>query len=546
MQNIYFIDNESIKRTAKAIQKTNPAFKHTVILNDLALLLGYDSYNHYEHYLTNIVLSKNTQLNKLKVLTKIDSINLLILQNKFKEELEDKGYVINGLYFINKVIENQKKGFIEHSYLSLYSYIYYLPLIYLNSEKIDDNYLYNSNDIVLESIIKLVKSEYEIMGVNEIHEIVQEITLADDYSSDETLLAKFEALSKDLRTRGIYYYIKSILDNFEYDEGILSGMILKGYCTERILHELNVRLNKLEWKEREIPVFFKNEILTNINSFFPLIKEVVTESNPIMFGRHIDSTPFFVNNDYLHSNISLLGIPGSGAGAWLYSMVFQFLMHNRGCCIINPIHQVYSDLYVDKIASSLNKKNDVLKLNRGNNTKLIANSIHNEKLLLINGNTGVDYRRQIDYEKLGNEYFNLIIKDLSEHFFTSKFRNKKIPYYIIVDEAHNLEPISEETKRNIKKLNNLNIYFIFQSQIHRNFINALCDLTVITNYSINCYEKSDSFEFSQIIKGIKSKQNILGQSGPSKSSPPVFSVIYKNEFKDQFIIEIDEKLFEND
>lgn len=47
------------------------------------------------------------------------------------------------------------------------------------------------------------------------------------------------------------------------------------------------------------------------------------------------------------------------------------------------------------------------------------------------------------------------------------------------------------------------------------------------------------------MKDIQSTQNILGQSAPSKSSPPVFSVIYNGEFKDQFVIEIDEHLFDN-
>lgn len=56
MNTIYFIDNESIKRTAKSIQKQNQTIKYTVILDDLSKLLGYNSYNHYEHYLTNLML----------------------------------------------------------------------------------------------------------------------------------------------------------------------------------------------------------------------------------------------------------------------------------------------------------------------------------------------------------------------------------------------------------------------------------------------------------------------------------------------------------
>ena len=108
MKTIYFIDNESIKRTAKAIQKTNPTLKYTIILDDLAKLLGYTSYNQYEHYLTNAILSHSSTLSELKALTKIDSIKLALLNNEFVESLNSIGYVIDDLYFMNKIIENQK------------------------------------------------------------------------------------------------------------------------------------------------------------------------------------------------------------------------------------------------------------------------------------------------------------------------------------------------------------------------------------------------------------------------------------------------------
>lgn len=135
MKTIYFIDNESIKRTAKAIQKTNPTFKHTVILDDLAKLLGYTSYNQYEHYLTNAMLSHHSTLSELKALTKIDSIKLSLLNNEFVEALNSIGYVIDSLYFMNKIIENQKQGFLDYSYLNLRSYLYYLPFVFIQFQK---------------------------------------------------------------------------------------------------------------------------------------------------------------------------------------------------------------------------------------------------------------------------------------------------------------------------------------------------------------------------------------------------------------------------
>lgn len=546
MKTTYFIDNESIKRTAKAIQKENPTFKYTIILDDLSKILGYDSYNQYEHYLTNIVLSKDTSLNRLKVLTKIDSIKLLLLKNEFKSDLESKGYSINGLHFINKIIENQKKAFLEHSYLSLYAYMHYLPLVYLNSEAIDEKYITNLKYESIQPIINLVKSEYEIMGIEAIHELVKEITLSEDYSLDETLYEKFNALNKNLKTRGIYYYIKSIVEEFEYDEGLLTGMILKGYSTDKIEHALNVKLKKLQSTEKEIPVFFKEDMLSKTYEFFPMIKNSVTELNPIMLGRNPDLTPFLANSDYLRSNIYLLGLPGCGNSPWLYSMMFQFLMNNRGFCVIDLMSETPMKSYIEKMANSLNKKNDIFTFTRGFNTKLLATSIHNEKLVVLNCGTESEHRRKVDVYKLANDYFEQAIKEISEYFFTAKFRNKKIPYYItILNDPYSLKDINDETKKIIKKLNSLNIYFIFESYTHSESINELCDLVLVPTGCLNHYSTNESFEFSQLMKEIKSKPEIIGTGGPSKKLPAVFSVIYKNEFKGQAITEFDEQLFDH-
>lgn len=546
MKTIYFIDNESIKRTAKAIQKTNPTFKHTVILDDLAKLLGYTSYNQYEHYLTNAILSKDNSLSSLKVLTKINSISLLLLSDRFIKELTVQGYSVDSLYFINKILDNQRQGFLDHSFLDLNSYIYYLPFVFKSHLAIsyfDNLQMYDRN---LQAIINTVIDEYKIMDMEAIENLINRMKTSPDYSDDMELCNEFSKFSRDLKTRGIYYYIKSIIEDFDYDEGYLTKLIFEGHSVEKIEHHINIRIQQQKLvNNEEIPVFFKTDKYVTLQNYYPFIRNSVTEANPFIFGRHVDQSPFFATDEQLHSNISVLGVPGTGKGVFIHSFMFQLMMNNRGFCVMNPFGETYSTTYIKNMATLLNKKDDLFVFNTDASTKLIASSIHNDKIVYTTFDTRDDARRRVDTLKLGSMRFEQIVTALTEYFFTAKFRNKKIPFYIIVEEAHNLMNINENTANMIKKLNALNIFFVFDHQIHEDYINDLCDVTLVTNSSFFLFKNAQNFEFKKLMINLYEQDQLIGTTGPSKKLPPVFSIIQKGVHVGQFITEIDEELYEN-
>lgn len=543
MKTIYFIDNESIKRTAKAIQKTNPTFKYTVILDDLAKLLGYTSYNQYEHYLTNAMLSHSSTLSELKALTKIDSIKLALLNNEFLESLNSIGYVIDNLYFMNKIIENQKQGFLDYSYLNLRSYLYYLPFVFYPVSKITSVDVSKINSFHFQDIVQMLMNEYKSINLNDINDLIQKLKKSPDYSADLDLYNQFNNLNKHLKTRGIYYYIKSIIEDFEYDEGLLTKLIFDGNSPEKIEHLLNLKLNN--FYHMDVPVFYKEDNKNYTQNYFPFIKESISENNPFIFGRHVDKSPYFATNEQLHSNISVLGVPGSGKGAFIHSLMFQLMMNNRGFCLINPLGHVYSANHIKRMATLLNKKNDVFIFNTDHNTKLIASSINNDKIIYTTFDTRDDSRRKVDTLKLGSNRFEQILIALTEQFFTSKFRNKKIPFYIIIEEAHNLMNINENTAKMIKKLNELNIFFIFDHQFHEDYINDICETTLVSNSSFFLFQNAHNFEFKQLMTNLYKNDKLIGTTGPSKKLPPVFSIIEKGIHVGQFITEIDEELYDS-
>lgn len=542
MKNIYFIDNESIKRTAKKIQKENQKIKYTIILDDLAKILGYDSYNQYEHYLTNIILSKETKLNNLKALTKIDSINLLLLKKDFILQLSNKGYFINDLYFIDKIINYQYEGFINYGYLNLYSYLYFLPFIHKEID-LHCNHKEFLNCGKLTSLINGLINYYKTIDINFINELINNL-IQDEELNDINSNEQLNLLSKELKTRGLYYYIKSVVEDFEYEEGLLTMLILKGYSIERIEHELNIRLRNID---TTIPVFFKpikNDLQYN---YYPIIKSNITESKPFIFGRNNSNEPVYATKEELHSNISVFGLPGCGKSNFVITFIYQALMNNRGICVINPALNVYSKKSIEFLSASLNKKQDIFNFNKNHNMRLLASSIHNEKISLVsyNDNDSTTRTRNDDFYKSNEDFFEKILTNINDYFFTAKFRNKKIPFYIVVEESHNMENISEKSISLIKKLNALNIFFIFEHQVYSKEINQLCDLTVISHMSLNFFANQfNSSNLYPAIQMLAENSELIGINGPSKELSPVFSVIHKNELKKQFIIYSDQKLVE--
>lgn len=541
MKTIYFIDNESIKRTAKAIQKTNPTFKHTVILDDLAKILGYSSYNQYEHYLTNAMLSNNSGLSDLQALTKINSIELVLLKKRFLQQLNEKSYSVDTLHFVDKIISNQQQGFLEHSYLDLKSYVYYLPFVFNDMDTL--TFADSINRHNLQDIIKVVIDYYQSIDMAAVKTLINQCKSNPDCLGDEHLYAQFNNYNNNLKTRGIYYYLKSVIEDFDYDEGLLTKLILNGDSVEKIEHELKYRMNKMH--DSQIPVFFKKDKQTFENNYFPFIQSSISENKPFIFGKHVDKTPFFADIDYLRSNISLLGVPGTGKGSFLYTFVFQLLMNNRGVCIINTAGETFMDRYIKHIANFFNKKDDVFVFNKDANVRTIAGAIHNDKILLTSCARKIDARRGIDIYETGRERFEAILTGLTEYFFTAKFRTKKLPFYIIIEESHMMTDISVNAKIMIKKLNALNIFFLFDSQVYEKSVHEICDTQLISNSSCWLLKNSSSFEFSQLMKQMEADSTLIGKHGPSKALPPVFSLIHKEQYVDQFIIEVDDGLFEN-
>lgn len=543
MKTIYFIDNESIKRTAKAIQKTNPTFKHTVILDDLAKILGYSSYNQYEHYLTNVMLSNNSGLDNLNALTKINSIELIFLKKKFLQELTKKSYSVDTLHFIDKIISNQQQGFLEHPYLDLKSYVYYLPFVFKDIDKLNfaDSNLINSHD--LQDIIKIVMDYYQSIDMAVVKTLIEQFKSNPDCLEDSDFYSQYNDYNTNLKTRGIYYYIKSIIEDFDYDESILTKLILNGASVEKIEHELNYRIDKIH--NIQIPVFFKKDKQTFVNDYFPFIQSSISEKKPFIFGKHVDKTPFFADVAHLRSNISLLGVPGTGKGSFLYTFIFQLLMNNRGVCIMNTAGETFMDRYITHIANFFNKKDDVFIFNQDSHIRTIAGAVHNDKILLTSCARRMDARRGIDIYETGRERFEAILTGLTEYFFTSKFRSKKMPFYVVIEESHMLTDISVNAKIMIKKLNALNIFFLFDSQVYEKSIHEICDTQLISNSSCWSLKKSSNFEFSQLMKQMDADSTLIGKEGPSKALPPVFSLIHKDHYIDQFIIEIDDGVFNN-
>lgn len=533
MKNIYFIDNESIKRTAKIISKQNSKFKYTEILNNITQLLGYKDYNQYEHYLTNAILSKNSDLKNILALTKIDSINLVILHEKFKTDLQNLGYDIESIYFIKKIIDRQKISYLEHQCLDLNNYIYYLPFV------LNDNYhnifdaTVNIKNGNLINIIDSLKSIYEEIGLDNLNNIISEVI---NGNLNDYLIQEINVFNKNLKTRGVYYYIKSLIENYEYDEGILTKLILKNYSSEQIEHEINLLIR---CSQKDIIVFKHNK--EELNNYFPFIRNFITQKNPFIFGKKVNQDVFFADKKFLYSNINLIGVPGSGKSAYIYTFLFQLLMNNRGFCVINSSGINFTDKYISHIANSLNKGNDIFKFNIDANIKSVANSIQNEKIIFLKTTDSIEHSTNNNV----NDKFAIIIKELSEFYFTSNFRNKMIPFYIIIEDSHNLKDLSEDVINNIKKLNSLNIYFLFDNQSQQNNIYDICDTTIVTNSSIKWLTKSINFRFSKTISLLNSNKDILGINGISKDLPPVLSIIYKDNYIDQFITDVDYDLFED-
>lgn len=537
MKKIYYIDNESIKRTAKAIQKTSTNKKYTEILNDISSILGYSSYNEYEHYLTNLILSKQSELNKLKALTKIDSLNLYILEQKFIKDLKLLGYKIDSLYFIQSILLKQKQAITEGCHLNIKDYVYYLPFTLNALDNLKEDYAVPRKDIndYIEILISFYKNDIGLDYIKELEIKAKNINIDNDFEND----AIFKNLKYSSMTRGLYYYLKSIAEDLEYEEGLLTDMILKDYSLERIEFELKKSVKNTE---ENITVFFKEDNIIN-DIYYTNIKNNTSQSHPIMFGMRTDNTPYFPTNSMLRNNILIAGLPGDGKSLFIRSFLYQAVMNNRGFAIFSPTEEKpYLTNYIEHISKSLNKSQDIFNYCHNSNLRSVPNAVNNDKILLINSLQKGDLRRSIDYMQKSQLQFKNLLKYLTEYFYNSKFKEKLIPFYIFVEEAYILEELDFEIIEMIKKLNSVNIFFIFDIQFISEKLCEIFNLILVANSSLSFHKSSSSFELHQIFKEILNNKNLIGTEGPTLKNPTVFSVILDSKYNDQFISEIDNEL----
>lgn len=144
-------------------------------------------------------------------------------------------------------------------------------------------------------------------------------------------------------------------------------------------------------------------------------------------------------------------------------------MNNRGFGVINTGQKNYMKPYVNLISNILNKQDDLFIFNEKSSLKSVSCAINNNKILLKNCVQDIDLSREMIAER-GDKRFEDILRELSEQFYSTKFRNRKIPYYIVVEKFNYKYIPSERALYYIKKLNDLNIFFIFEDQVYEKLL----------------------------------------------------------------------------
>lgn len=525
MKNLYFIDNESIKRTAKIIHKKNINFKYTEILEELAIIMGYDSYNHYENYLTNSLIKDNGLLKNLIVINNLNAMNVIWIKNEFKSKLETKGYQIDDLFFAKKIIDEQIEGLKKAPDLTILEYLHYSPLFYQNYNEIDGIQINKKNINILDSVY-YIRNLFE-KSKNEINDLIN-LIMKDDKES----LEKLENYKNDLKSRSVYFYIKSKIDEYEYDESILLRMIFEFYSDEKIEYEIN----KIIDYSSEIRVFKNKSSKSTALKYYPLIRESITEQNPILLGKDNNDEKLFLDVNKLHSNINLIGFPGSGKTAFVQMLFFQLMMHNRGFCSIDFGKYNHSIKFVRHVGEIVNKEDDTFYFNEKSNIKKMSSMVANDKMVISNMASENLFKDKYN----AMERFDVFIDNLKDQYYSKGFRTKKIPYYISVSER--FDKFKKSTLENIQKLNKANIFFIFDNQVFDKDIDNICDTFIMPTSSAECLLKNISFEKYEILKHLINNKKLLGTSGLS-SKGAYFLVMHNNSYENQFLVEFDKDIY---
>lgn len=527
MSKLYFIDHESIKKTAKAIKKQNEKHNYTYILDELTKCLGYKSYNEYEHYLTNAFLNSQNKLHELIPLTQLTIPELFELNNNTIDSLHSYGIESNDLYFVNKIINNKKEIFKNHKRLSLKSYLYYLPFVFNKTSVLISRYA-SINKEVFNEILDDMRAYY------------LKSSAIEKNNTEYKIITKHETLKEqskiDLRIRALYYFALSYKEGIIYDESIIIKMIFDGhdndFIFDEIEHSLNMNLNN-SGIDKEIPDFAPAKFDTqDYNSFFPYIKQNICYEKPLILGLNEQSNSVFIPRNNLFENIQIASLPGAGGSLIKDTIILQSLMNNRGFLNIDCFDVEYNSgktvdrIRIEYITSLFNKSDDTFTMNYGNLNNL-SKVINNNKIINFQiNNNGFSRLTQSEKEKHLTTTINNTLENILNNYYDIKFRKKDFPYYVIIDNVN----LNHQTYRIIKKLNNIGIYILHYSwriDINSNFKNLIFS--------------NDSIEYNIKLLSESSKDNLhgtpellIGKNGPSKDGCG-FSYYYDKQFQSQFM-----------
>lgn len=76
---------------------------------------------------------------------------------------------------MNKIIENQKQGFLDYSYLNLRSYLYYLPFVFYPVSKITSADVSKINSFHFQDIVQMLINEYKSINLNDVNDLIQKL-----------------------------------------------------------------------------------------------------------------------------------------------------------------------------------------------------------------------------------------------------------------------------------------------------------------------------------------------------------------------------------
>lgn len=526
MSKLYFIDHESIKKTAKAIKKQNEKHNYTYILDELTKCLGYTSYNNYEHYLTNAFLNSQSNLKKLIPLTQLTITELSELNNYILNRLSDLKISANSLYFLEKVIKNKTISFKGHKHLSLTSYLYYLPFIFDSNERIIYGTHINKEEFI--ELIKTMKSYY--FNSPFIH------FKNNKYFLNASKQELEKAANDDLKNRSLYYLALSIEEGIIYGESILIKSLLNNDNDDQLYEELQHALayfNKNKKTIREIPNFSSYTNKQDYNLLFPYIKNHVSNEKPLILGVDNNESPVFFNRDEIFKNIFMCGRPGSGLNTIKQTFTLQTLMNNRGFLNIDcqpqySINKTFEERRIEYIGVLFNKQDDVFLYN-SDDVNLLYRSINNNKIINYNLLEGPHLYNDIKSEALNK--LLIVLETICNNYYNASFRKNSFPYYIFIDNYAG-NKLNDSIYSAIKNLNNIGIYTVFTSLFSSPYnidsYNEIFENFIITNGDVKT-----TIENNQIFTGGPSPYDLIGESGPSRLGVG-FSHYAKMKFKQEF------------